>query len=128
MAVYRFAIGTDGQKMTRTFYLKITNPGEEQHDSEDEAPPAARARGVSSTGNRRESTTHRATSASAGAAGQSMEPDDDDEDDDGNEGGGHGGPRQGPGIKRGSYMKNGPTTYKLVKPVMKIIKETKARE
>jgi hypothetical protein len=56
-----------------------------------------------------------------------MEPDDDDDEDDGMDGSG-GGSRHGPGIKRGTYMKNGPTVYKLVKPVLKIIKETKARE
>jgi hypothetical protein len=30
--------------------------------------------------------------------------------------------------KRGSYMKDGPTVYKLVKPLLKTIKEAKAKE
>ncbi|ORX41076.1 Bromodomain-containing protein [Kockovaella imperatae] len=32
------------------------------------------------------------------------------------------------GIKRGAYMKDGPTVYKLVKPVLRMIKEAKARD
>lgn len=32
------------------------------------------------------------------------------------------------GRKRGSYMKDGPTVYKLVKPLLKLIKEAKSRE
>jgi hypothetical protein len=30
--------------------------------------------------------------------------------------------------KRGTYMRDGPTPYKLIKPVLKAIKEAKARE
>ena len=30
--------------------------------------------------------------------------------------------------KRGSYMKEGPTVYKLVKPIMKAIKDAQSRE
>lgn len=38
----------------------------------------------------------------------------------------HGGP--GTGRKRGSYMKDGPTVYKLIKPCMRAIKEAKTDE
>jgi hypothetical protein len=30
--------------------------------------------------------------------------------------------------KRGSYMKDGPTVYKLIKPILKSIQNTKSRE
>lgn len=30
--------------------------------------------------------------------------------------------------KRGSYMKDGPTVYKLVKPILKAIKDANSRE
>ena len=124
---------TDTQKMTRDFYAKITNPDEEQHNSDDDAPPPAPARAASHTatgvpgdaagsasGYRRASTTHRGSSA----VGQSVEPDDEEDGQGVDE---NGQPSAG-GIKRGTYMKNGPTVYKLVKPVLKIIKETKAKE
>jgi hypothetical protein len=40
------------------------------------------------------------------------------------------GAQQGSGRfrKRGSYMKDGPTVYKLVKPILKAIKEASAKE
>lgn len=38
----------------------------------------------------------------------------------------HGGP--GTGKKRGSYMKDGPTVYKLIKPCMRAIKEARSDE
>lgn len=37
-------------------------------------------------------------------------------------------PASGHKRRRGAYMKDGPTVYKLIKPVLKAIKEAKARE
>ena len=108
--------------MTRTFYAKTVNPEAEHHESEDEAPPARHtSSGPSAPGganpDRRVSVYRRDSSAI---------PEEDEEHD------AQGTPNVGRqsmlGVKRGSYMKNGPTVYKLVKPVMKIIKDTKSRE
>lgn len=91
--------------MTRTFYSNITSPGEAEPDSDHEDGGAAD------------------TSIQADV---SMEVDDEPE---------------GRGVseavdeesaaakkKRGGYMREGPTTYKLIKPVLKAIKEAESLE
>lgn len=125
--------------MTRTFYAKQVNPEAEHADSDDDAPPpparhdsgGAHVGAVGHTsGGPRGSSARRASSALAPT--QSVEPDDDVDMDaagpSGSVDGDSGSARGGGIIKRGSYMKNGPTVYKLVKPVFKNIKEAKAKE
>lgn len=92
--------------MTRTFYTDMTTTDKvAESDSENEEPTVAVR------------------------AEMSVEPEDVDmggpstgsADGDSNTGG-----RQPK--RRGTYMKDGPTVYKLLKPVLKAIKETQAKE
>lgn len=109
--------------MTRTFYAKHTNTGDDHAESDDELPLPPPAPSL----NRSASSARRGSSALAPTA-QSVEPDDDG-DIGGPSGSVEGESRAyGAGIKRGSYMKNGPTTYKLIKPVLKSIKDARAKE
>lgn len=89
----------------RTYYANITNPGEAEPDSDHED--------------------------GAGAGESSVPPDVQMEVDGG---------RDGRGIsesmdteaaaqrKKGGYMREGPTVYKLIKPVLKSIKDAKSLE
>lgn len=88
------------QKVLRTFYANITNPGEAEPDSDhEEAAPPVQAESVE-------------RELSHGARGESETAD-----------GGSGAIK-----KRGKYMSEGPTTYKLLKPVLKAIKDARSTE
>lgn len=99
--------------MTRVFYSTVTRPhavseseGEgEAEDAEAEAgPPFDRAGTSADVG---EEDVDMGGPSAASADGDSV---------------------AGKIKKRGSYMKDGPTVYKLIKPVLKTIKEAKSRE
>lgn len=94
-------MGTNtSQKVTRTFYSRETSQ-QEDTDSEDDDDPTSRG------------ITADAASPAPATAGPSTPAED---------GSGR------TGKKRGSYMKDGPTVYKLIKPCMRAIKEAKANE
>lgn len=96
----------------RTFYANITNPGEAEPDSDHEEaassvpPPAASATPVQ--------------------ADISMEVD--DEVDLRGTSEGMDGESAMSKKRRGGYMREGPTVYKLLKPVLKSIKDAKSLE
>lgn len=98
------------QKIVRTFYANITNPGEAEPDSEHEDGP--------------------------GAGGSSAPPDPPMDVDVEQVGVGRGISESIEGEsaaaaaqrKKGGYMREGPTVYKLIKPVLKSIKDAKSLE
>lgn len=103
--------------MTRTFQNKVTQPDVHHSDSEDEPAP-----GPSDT--RRGSSAMKLASASVEVEEEDVEM-----------GGGpsnasmDGSTMESKGIRRrGTYMKDGPTVYKLVKPVLKAIRDARSRE
>ncbi|KAL1410050.1 hypothetical protein Q8F55_004052 [Vanrija albida] len=86
-------------KVTRTFYSRETSQQEDTDSEDDDAPTTSRG------------ITADAASPAPATAGPSTPADD---------GSGR------TGKKRGSYMKDGPTVYKLIKPCMRAIKEAKS--
>lgn len=101
-------------KVTRTFYDNHTadrdgsdSDGEEQEPTpQRKAPPSRTAASTEAPSPAGPSTPMSETPASTPRP--------------------HGGP--GTGKKRGSYMKDGPTVYKLIKPCMRAIKEARSDE
>jgi hypothetical protein len=134
--------------MTKTFYTQTTTPGAESGSEHDEEPEPAAAAAPSRSAQKPTQTapttatapaTATAGSGSASAqrrpepsASASVEREDVDmggpsnASADGNDD--TPGARGRAGVKRGSYMKDGPTVYKLVKPILKAIRETRSRE
>lgn len=100
--------------MVRTFYTNITSPETQEPDSEPEGEIEVKAE------------------APAMALDDSNEGMLDDDVDMGGPSGSADGESNAGGSrsarKRGTYMRDGPTVYKQVKPVIKSIKEAKARE
>lgn len=96
------SIDTVFQKMTRLYYAEKTNPGKHGDESESDA----------------EGEHHHAL-----MAGTVHEPDAADGRTHGEEG------SQWSKRKKGPYaIKEGPTVYKLIKPVLKSVKEAKSNE
>ena len=97
------------QKIVRTYYANITNPGEAEPDSEHEDGPGAGGSSappdvpmdvdVERPVGRGKSESVEGESAAAAAQ-----------------------------RKKGGYMREGPTVYKLIKPVLKSIKDAKSLE
>ncbi|KAK8850478.1 hypothetical protein IAR55_004396 [Kwoniella newhampshirensis] len=137
-------------KMTRTFYSQITSPEthKDEPDSEAEPDPPSKAPshqpGPSVPPQMTSSLTAKAEALTPGAdeeadaEGEDVDVDMDAEGEvdmarpstasvDGDESGAGGGLGK-PVRKRGSYMRDGPTVYKLIKPVLRAIKEAKARD
>lgn len=103
-------------KVTRNFLSSHTN-GHDGSDSEDEAPPPPRRTSVPVR-----APAPVSVSASPNATAGPSTPATDAAHTPRSAGG------PGTGRKRGSYMKDGPTVYKLIKPCVRAIKETKADE
>ncbi|WVR08581.1 hypothetical protein IAU60_005636 [Kwoniella sp. DSM 27419] len=131
-------------KMTRVYYADVTSPEKAKEESDSEAEHD----GPTSRANTSQPSQPPAAAASASEAYDEdadaegeADPDGDaegeaDEDvvmadtparTDGYNSAGVG-PSGRSGRKRGTYMRDGPTTYKLIKPVLKAIKEAKARD
>ena len=113
--------------MTKGFYGSATTAAKIESDSEHEDEPmepqgASMSRDLSGRGD----TSMEVDDGDAGGLGAGPSGTSVDGDSTAGAGGGSGSTRRG--LKRGSYMKDGPTVYKLVKPVLKIIKEAKAKE
>ncbi len=104
--------------MTRTFYSEVTNPDKAESDSEAEVDEPSVPMRIETSGEGEGEGEGEDVDMEINAGGPSATS----ADGESNVGGGR-------FIKkRGSYMKDGPTVYKLVKPVLKAIKEAKARE
>ncbi|WVQ95513.1 hypothetical protein IAU59_002610 [Kwoniella sp. CBS 9459] len=117
-------------KMTRTYYASVTSPEKAKDDSESEGE------------HEQPSTSRRNTTRSAEPAVPKEEDDGDvdaegEDDPEGDvdmeatpQADGEDAPASTgrAGRKRGSYMKDGPSVYKLIKPVLKSIKEAKSND
>lgn len=102
-------------KATRTFYSNHTadHDGSQSEADEEHEPTPQRRTAPSRTGVSTEAPSPAGPSTPMSET-QASTPR------------GHGGP--GTGKKRGSYMKDGPTVYKLIKPCMRAIKEARSDE
>ena len=111
------------QKITKSYYDAATGPAKVEPESEaepkEESAPAPSAEPESPARSARGDTSMEVDDVEAPPmeVGPSNSA-----DGDSYAGGGRS------GRKRGTYMKDGPTVYKLVKPVLKAIKEAQAQE
>jgi len=103
--------------MTRTFYSNVTSPEDPESDSEPEVDEPSVPMRPDTSGEGEEMDLDLGNEVDMGG------PSTESADGESNAGGVGKPPR-----KRGSYMKDGPTVYKLVKPVLKAIKEAKSLE
>ncbi|WWD20660.1 hypothetical protein CI109_105136 [Kwoniella shandongensis] len=134
-------------KMTRTFYSQTTHPEKHKEESDSEAEPdlpTKRSISQSLPSAPIETVTAKAEALAAeayddvDAEGEiDVEVDADGDVDmarpstasvDGDEPPTTGGGHEKRARKRGSYMRDGPTVYKLIKPVLKAVREAKARD
>lgn len=115
MLFHPIALALKGtQKVVRTFYADITNPGEAEPDSDHEELTS--------------SVPPNADGAATTAAQADVSMDVDEEHDPRGVSEGMDGESGMSKKKRGGYMREGPTVYKLIKPVLKSIKEAKSLE
>ena len=102
--------------MVRTFHLSVTHPDKKDTDSEAEPDGSSVPMRVSVSGEAEEEGEDADVEVDRG--GRSNASADGESNTDG----------RSMKKQRGTYMKDGPTVYKLVKPVLKVIKDAKARE
>jgi hypothetical protein len=116
------------QKLIRTFYSQVTDAGANTHNSDDDDNYAAQSGSAISKPRRSSSTVVKGEyqqGASAGARDEDVGgPSNASMDGDllGS------GPSGRQGKKRGAYMREGPTVYKLIKPVMQAIRSARSTE
>ena len=105
--------------MTRVFYSSITSPDQKgESDSEHEQETEVGHKDVKTEEPRSVSMIPKDSEDDIDMGGPSNSVDGDSSAD----------PASRLGKKRGSYMKDGPTVYKLIKPVLKLIRDAKSKE